>query len=91
MLPSWARSLITACSYVDELAGMNADTIWSANDLRANCNQMKKDAGDMLKARLVTVAPRAHEKALQRWPGKTGQWVKWIFCLTAAMVAAGQE
>ncbi|MFM2273219.1 MAG: hypothetical protein RL702_2284, partial [Pseudomonadota bacterium] len=26
--------------------------------------QMKKDAGDMLKARLVTVAPQAHEKAL---------------------------
>lgn len=64
MLPGWARSLITACSYVDELAGMNADTIWSANDLRANCKQMKKDAGDMLKARLVTVAPQAHEKAL---------------------------
>lgn len=64
MLPSWARSLITACSYVDELAGMNADTIWSANDLRANCSQMKKDAGDMLKARLVTVAPQAREKAL---------------------------
>ena len=36
----------------------------AANDLRANCNQMKKDAGDMLKARLVTVAPQAHEKAL---------------------------
>jgi hypothetical protein len=25
---------------------------------------------------------------IQRWPGKTGQRVKWIFCLTAAMVAA---
>lgn len=64
VLPGWARSLITACSYVDELAGMNADTIWSANDLRANCNQMKKDAGDMLKARPIVAAPQAHEKAL---------------------------
>ena len=64
VLPGWARGLITACSYVDELAGMNADTIWSANDVRANCNQMKKDAGDMLKARPVAAAPQAHEKAL---------------------------
>lgn len=64
VLPGWARSLITACSYVDELAGMNADTIWSANDLRANCKQMKKDAGDMLRAKPVAVAPQAHEKAL---------------------------
>ena len=22
----------------------------------------------------------------QRWPGKTGHWAKWIFCLTAAIV-----
>jgi len=25
---------------------------------------------------------------LERWPGKTGQWYKWIFCLTVANVAA---
>jgi hypothetical protein len=28
------------------------------------------------------------EHRCQRWPGKTGQWDKWIFCLTAANVAA---
>ena len=27
-------------------------------------------------------------KSKERWPGKTGQWAKWIFCLTAAKVAA---
>ena len=43
---------------------MNADTIWSANDLRANCKRMKQDADDMLKARPVEAAPQAHEKAL---------------------------
>lgn len=64
MLPSWARSLITACSYVDEVASMRMDTIWSANDVRANCNQMKKDASSMLKARPVAAAPEAHEKTL---------------------------
>lgn len=64
VLPGWARSLITACGYVDELAGLNADTIWSTRDLKANCKQMKKDAGDMLKARPVPAAPQAHEKTL---------------------------
>jgi len=27
----------------------------------------------------------------QRWPGESGQWVKWIFCLRAAQIAADQE
>jgi hypothetical protein len=28
----------------------------------------------------------ADAEGRQRWPGKTGQWDKWIFCLTAAIV-----
>lgn len=64
VLPAWARSLITACSYVDEMVGLNMDTIWSANDVRANCSQMKKDAAAMLKARPVAAAPAVHEKTL---------------------------
>ena len=64
MLPAWARSLMTGCGYVDEMVGLNMDAIWSANDVRANCNQMKKDAAAMLKARPVAAAPAAHEKTL---------------------------
>jgi len=28
---------------------------------------------------------------LQSWPGESGQWDKWIFCLRAAKIAADQE
>jgi hypothetical protein len=28
---------------------------------------------------------------IKRWPGESGQWVKWIFCLRAAQIAADQE
>jgi hypothetical protein len=27
----------------------------------------------------------------ERWPGESGQWDKWIFCLRAARIAADQE
>lgn len=64
MLPAWARSLITACGYVDEMVGLNMDSIWSANDVSANCKQMKEDAAAMLKAKPVAAAPAAHEKTL---------------------------
>ena len=28
---------------------------------------------------------------LQRWPGESGQWDKWTFCLRASRIAADQE
>jgi hypothetical protein len=28
---------------------------------------------------------------VERWPGKSGQGDKWIFCLRAARIAADQE
>jgi len=28
---------------------------------------------------------------IERWPGESGQWVEWIFCLRAAQIAADQE
>ena len=34
---------------------------------------------------------RAVEKGQERWPGESGQEDKWIFCLSAARIAADQE
>ncbi|WP_066797545.1 hypothetical protein [Sphingomonas soli] len=62
VLPTWARSLITACGYVDELGGANPDTIWSSRDAKINCKQMQEDAKAMLKAKPVKVAPSVEEK-----------------------------
>jgi hypothetical protein len=37
------------------------------------------------------LAGKGANRQRQRWPGESGQWAKWIFCLSAARIAADQE
>ncbi len=64
---------------------LDTDTVTDpVAELKARCEQLERE--------LVQVKQKAESGIVkERWPGKSAQRDKWIFCLRAARIAAEQE